>query len=61
MIMGMESLNLADTFVLFLALLGPQKVLLSVARLTRTLDARSIRVVVPSPPSPRRASASSAR
>jgi multiple antibiotic resistance protein len=46
MIVGMESLNLADTFVLFLALLGPQKVLLSVARLTRTLDARSIRVVV---------------
>ena len=46
MIVGMESLNLADMFVLFLALLGPQKVLLSVARLSRTLDAHSIRVVV---------------
>ena len=46
MIEGMESLNLADTFILFLALLGPQKVLLSVARLTRTLDTRSIQAVV---------------
>jgi multiple antibiotic resistance protein len=41
----MASLNLADTFVTFLALLGPQKVLLSFARLARTLDARSLRQV----------------
>lgn len=41
----METLNLADAFVLFLALLGPQKVLLSFAGLTRTLDARSNRAV----------------
>lgn len=41
----MEALNLADTFVTFLALLGPQKELLAFARLTRTLDARSLRVV----------------
>jgi multiple antibiotic resistance protein len=45
MIVTMESLNLADTFVTFLALLGPQKVLLSFARIARTLDARSIRAV----------------
>jgi multiple antibiotic resistance protein len=45
MIVGMEALNLADTFVTFLALLGPQKELLAFARLTRTLDARSLRVV----------------
>jgi len=45
MIVGVENPNLADTFILFLALLGPQKVLLSVARLARTLDARSIRAV----------------
>jgi len=41
----MEALNLADVFITFLAVLGPQKELLAFARLTRTLDARSIRVV----------------
>ncbi len=41
----MASLNLADTFVTFLALLGPQKVLLSFAQLARVLDARSLRLV----------------
>jgi multiple antibiotic resistance protein len=41
----MASLNLADTFVTFLALLGPQKVLLSFAQLARTLDVRSLRIV----------------
>jgi multiple antibiotic resistance protein len=41
----MESLNLADTFVAFLALIGPQKVLLSFGRLARTLDDRSVRAV----------------
>jgi multiple antibiotic resistance protein len=45
MIVTMESLNLADTFVLFLALLGPQKVLLSFARIGRDLDAHSLRLV----------------
>jgi multiple antibiotic resistance protein len=45
MIMGMVSLNLADTIVTFLALLGPQKVLLAFARVARTLDARSLRLV----------------
>jgi multiple antibiotic resistance protein len=43
--MSMASLNLADTFVTFLALLGPQKVLLSFARLARTLDVRPLRRV----------------
>ena len=43
--MSMVSLNLADTFVTFLALLGPQKVLLSFARVARTLDVRSLRIV----------------
>ena len=41
----MDSLNLADTFVTFLALIGPQKVLLSFGRLARTLDDRSVRAV----------------
>src|SRR5580692_5210992 len=41
----MDSLNLADTFITFFALFGPQKVLLSFARLSRTLDDRSVRVV----------------
>ena len=41
----MDSLNLADTFVTFLALIGPQKVLLSFGRLSRTLDDRSVRMV----------------
>src|ERR1700677_1526720 len=39
----MESLNLADMFVTFLALIGPQKVLLSFGRIARTLDDRSVR------------------
>ena len=41
----MISLNLADTVVTFLALLGPQKVLLSFARIARSLDVRSLRLV----------------
>jgi multiple antibiotic resistance protein len=41
----MDSLNLADTFVTFLALIGPQKVLLSFGRLARTLDDHSVRLV----------------
>jgi len=41
----MASLNLADTFITFLALAGPQKVLLSFALLARTLDVRSLRLV----------------
>jgi len=41
----MEPLNLADTFITFLAVLGPQKELLAFAELTRTLNARSMRVV----------------
>jgi multiple antibiotic resistance protein len=45
MIMRMASLNLADTFITFLALLGPQKVLLSFARIARTLDVRALRLV----------------
>jgi small neutral amino acid transporter SnatA (MarC family) len=45
MIMTMASLNLADTFITFLALLGPQKVLLSFARVARDLDVRSLRAV----------------
>jgi multiple antibiotic resistance protein len=45
MIRSMASLNLADTFITFLALLGPQKVLLSFARVARDLDVRSLRMV----------------
>jgi multiple antibiotic resistance protein len=41
----MASLNLADTFITFLALAGPQKVLLAFAQLARTLDVRSLRLV----------------
>src|SRR5580700_4315332 len=41
----MASLNLADTFITFLALAGPQKVLLSFARIARTLDVRTLRLV----------------
>jgi multiple antibiotic resistance protein len=41
----MDSLNLADTFVTFFALFGPQKVLLSFGRLSRTLDDHSMRTV----------------
>ena len=45
MIMVMVSLDLADTFVTFLALMGPQKVLISFAHLARTLDVHSLRIV----------------
>jgi multiple antibiotic resistance protein len=45
MIVTMASLNLADTFITFLALLGPQKVLLSFARVARSLDVRSLRIL----------------
>ena len=41
----MASLNLADTFITFLALAGPQKVLLSFAQVARSLDTRTLRVV----------------
>jgi len=44
MIVAMESLNLADVFVTFLALLGPQKVLLSFARM-RDLAAKQPRPI----------------
>jgi multiple antibiotic resistance protein len=44
----MESLNLADMFVAFLAVLGPQKVLLSFARLAQTLGVRDLRLVAAS-------------
>jgi len=40
-----ESLDLADTFVTFLALLGPQKVLLYFARLGHQIDVSSVRLV----------------
>ena len=42
----MTSLNFADTVFTFLALLGPQKVLLSFARLAAVLDTRSLREYV---------------
>jgi len=45
MIMAMSSLDLADAFVTFLALLGPQKVLLTYGRIARVLDPRSLRIV----------------
>jgi small neutral amino acid transporter SnatA (MarC family) len=41
----MVSLNLADMLVTLRALLGPQKVLLAFARIARTLDTRSLRLV----------------
>jgi multiple antibiotic resistance protein len=41
----MASLNLADTFITFLALAGPQKVLLSFVQVSRTLDTRALRLV----------------
>ena len=41
----MDSLNLADTFITFFALFGPQKVLLSFGRLSRTLDDHQVRTV----------------
>lgn len=45
MINVMASLNFADMIVTFLALLGPQKVLLAFARTASTLNVRSLRVV----------------
>ncbi|MBV9381527.1 MAG: hypothetical protein JO242_12755, partial [Streptosporangiaceae bacterium] len=41
----MENLDLASTFVLFFALLGPQKVLLSFAHVTQHQDPRTSRRV----------------
>ena len=41
----MVSLNFADMIVTFLAILGPQKVLLSFARIASVLDNRSLRLV----------------
>ena len=46
MIVGMSSLNFADMVVTFLALLGPQKVLLAFGRIARTLDGHSLHVVI---------------
>jgi multiple antibiotic resistance protein len=40
-----DPLNLADAFVTFFAVLGPQKVLLSVAQMARTRDLRAMRLV----------------
>ena len=45
MILIMTSLNLADMLALFLSVIGPQKVLLSFARIAQTLDAKSVRLV----------------
>ena len=42
----MDRLDLADAFVTLFALLGPQKVLLSVARLARTREAHRVRLVM---------------
>jgi multiple antibiotic resistance protein len=44
-ILLMSSLNLADMLALFLSIIGPQKVLLSFARIAQTLDAHSVRLV----------------
>ena len=41
----MTSLNLADMLALFLSIIGPQKMLLSFARIAQTLDAQSVRLV----------------
>src|SRR5579863_1861748 len=41
----MTSLNLADMLALFLSVTGPQKVLLSFARIAQALDAKSVRLV----------------
>jgi multiple antibiotic resistance protein len=41
----MTSLNLADMLALFLSITGPQKVLLSFARIAQVLDAKSVRLV----------------
>ena len=42
----MGTFNFADIVVTFLALLGPQKVLLAFGRIAKTLDPRSLRVVI---------------
>ena len=41
----MTSLNLADLLALFVSIIGPQKVLLSFARIAQVLDAQSVRLV----------------
>jgi multiple antibiotic resistance protein len=41
-----EPLNLADAFVAFFALLGPQKILVPVAAMARTRDPRGLRLAV---------------
>lgn len=41
----MDSLNLADAFVTLFALLGPQKVLLSVVRMARSRSVQNVRVI----------------
>ena len=46
MIVTVVSLNFADMVVTFLALIGPQKVLLGFARIAAVLDVRSVRLVV---------------
>jgi multiple antibiotic resistance protein len=43
--LSMTSLNLADSLALFLSVIGPQKVLLSFARIAQTLNAPSVRMV----------------
>jgi small neutral amino acid transporter SnatA (MarC family) len=43
--LNMTSLNLADMLALFLSVIGPQKVLLSFARIAQTLDASAVRLV----------------
>jgi multiple antibiotic resistance protein len=42
---NMTSLNLVDMLALFLSVIGPQKVLLSFARIGQTLSAQSVRLV----------------
>jgi small neutral amino acid transporter SnatA (MarC family) len=44
MIMRVHSINLIDAFVTFLALVGPQKVVLFFARVARTLDPRFVHI-----------------
>ena len=43
---NVSPLNLADAFATFFALLGPQKVLIPVARMTRDREPRSVRLAV---------------
>jgi multiple antibiotic resistance protein len=43
--LSMTSLNLADMLALFLSIVGPQKMLLSLARIAQALDAKSVRLV----------------